>query len=69
MICMFVVTHALTNPYVEILTPKDDGMGRGGLWECSGQVGRDLMNEISVLIKDPTESLPPWEDAAGRLLL
>lgn len=57
MMRMFVLPP---NLYVEILTPKDDGIRRWGSWEVPKSGGRAFPNEISVLTKEiPKQSLAP----------
>ena len=50
---MFVLPQ---NSYVEILTPKDDGIG-GAFRKCLGHEGGALMNGIRVLIKEVPQDI------------
>ena len=45
-----------SNPCVEILTPKNDGVRRWELWGWLGHEGGSLTNGISALIKEAPQS-------------
>lgn len=55
------------SPYIEILTPKEDGIRRWSLGLCLGHKGEAFMNEISIFIKETPNwflALWPHEDTA-----
>lgn len=49
LISMVCLCHPTPNSYIEILIPKDDGVGSGAFGRCFSHEGETLMNWIGTL--------------------